>query len=128
MPFKNETVAKEMLHDIMMVLLETKSMTQKAAVFLNELMDKSIEYEAEKGGWESKSYADLQKEKHLWSTEKLISEFRKLFTDKTAFMNIYTTTNVVPPKFTQELQEQSDYKPLTKKKPLAHDVQRFLTN
>jgi hypothetical protein len=47
---------------------------------------------------EAKNYAILiiyLEEKKLWSIEKLVIEFRKLFNDKTTFMNLYSSSTLL---------------------------------
>lgn len=43
-------------------------------------------------------YTKLRDERKLWSMEKIVFVFRKLFCDKTQFMNIYATSNNLVPK------------------------------
>lgn len=101
-PFRRDLVSTDLAFDVLMVLLETKSAAPKCGKFLGELMDASIQYEAEKGTCEKKSYADIRKAHDLWTTEKVVIEFRKLFTDKTTFMNIYGNSNVVSSRIMQD--------------------------
>jgi len=39
------------------------------------------------------NYVKLLDEKKLWSIEKVVLEFRKLFNDKTTFMNLYSASS-----------------------------------
>lgn len=90
-PFKREKeVLSDLVFDFLMVLLETKTPVARSAEFLLELMNKTIEYEAEGGQTEKRSYDEIREAHGLWSMEKLVHEFRKLFVDKTNFMNIYS--------------------------------------
>lgn len=107
-----------------MVLLETKSTASKSAKFLEELIDKTIEYESERVDIERTSYSDVQQKKNLWNLEKLVKEFRKLFTDKTVFMNIYANTQMLSGKVTSEMSmpTQCTFRPTVNKKSKELDV------
>ena len=112
MPFNRSAASKDLSYDLLMILLETKSTVAKSAKFLNEVMDASIQYEAEQGSCTNKTFGEVKQEHNeLWSPEKIISEFRKLFTDKTSFMSIYANTKVVESKVIQDADKECTFKP-----------------
>ena len=45
---------------------------------------------------------EILEENNLWEVEKLVTEFRKLFTDKTTFMNFYSSAGVLQNKISLE--------------------------
>lgn len=105
-PFNREKeVLSDLVFDFLMVLLETKTPVSRSSDFLLELMNKTIEYEAEGGQIEKRSYNEVREANGLWSMEKLVQEFRKLFVDKTNFMNIYSH----PTEMTKQTPRESYY-------------------
>jgi len=73
---------------------------------------------------ENKSiYLRLKEEKNLWSLEKLVGELRRLFDDKTSFMNIYSSSNLIQARNHIEGDKQYNFsfKPEVSKKTTALD-------
>jgi len=56
-------------------------------------------------------FDQIKEEKQLWEMDKLVSEFRKLFTDKTSFMNIYASSGLLPRHSAVEDHPQTSFKP-----------------
>lgn len=109
-----------------MVLLETKSALAKAGKFLADVMDASMQMEAEKAGTAKKTFEEMKKERELWSTEKVVSEFRKLFTDKTNFMNIYANTKVL--SGSKIIQDNATNKEFTFKPTISEKAKKMDVN
>jgi hypothetical protein len=82
----SETVSAELLLKVLMVLVEERCPISESGFFLTEIIESSLE---------NKDYAQLSKDKELWSLNKVVLEFRRLFDDKTAFMAVYNTSNLV---------------------------------
>jgi len=81
-----ETVSAELLLKVLMVLVEEKCPISESSFFLTEIIE---------AGLENKDFAQLKQDKGLWDLSKVVLEFRRLFDDKTAFMAIYNTSNLV---------------------------------
>ena len=123
MPFARENdISSDLTFDFLMILLESKSTVPKSAKFLEELYNKTLEYEAEKNGTEKTTYQESQSKHGLWSMEKLIKEFRKLFVDKTVFMTLYAESDSMPRNFTKGPEEVHPYKPTINQKSTKLDV------
>lgn len=105
-----------------MVLLETKSTIPKSSKFLEDLYNKTLEYEAERTGGEKASYEDCKNKHSLWGMDKLVTEFRKLFVNKTAFMSLYSEYDSVSKKFGSDLAAGYPYKPTINQKSQKLDV------
>ena len=67
-----------------------------------EILDAKLESIGLKSEQEKFTYLRLRDEKKLWSLEKIVSEFRKLFEDKTSFMNTYSSGVVIKGKITAD--------------------------
>ena len=119
LPFgREESVSSDLTFDFLMVLLESKATTSKSAKFLEELFNKTLEYEAENAGSEKTTYEDHKTKHGLWSMEKLLTEFRKLFINKTKFMNLYAEYESKKP----QTQNGYPYKPTLNSRSVKLDV------
>lgn len=122
-PFGREKdVSSDLTFDFLMVLLETKSTIPKSSKFLEDLYNKTLEYEAERTGGEKASYEDCKNKHSLWGMDKLVTEFRKLFVNKTAFMSLYSEYDSVSKKFGSDLAAGYPYKPTINQKSQKLDV------
>ena len=93
-------------------------------------MDKTIEYESEKEQTERTSYSEMKEKEQMWPLDKLIKEFRALFTDKASFMNLYSSTHILTSKMLAQPQDNPElsFKPTLNKKSKMLDVSRLKSN
>lgn len=87
-----KSVNSEVVLKFLVILVEEKSPVSDAGTALNEYLNGLLE-KANKA-----NLSELIAEKSLWNLEKLITEFRKLFDDKTSFMKIYSASNQLQTK------------------------------
>lgn len=87
-------------------------------------MNKTLEFEGEKGDNEKGLYEDVRKRNKLWPMDKLVNEFRRLFTDKTIFMSIYSNAHLLPNKYAMETagQRECTFRPSINNKSKQIDV------
>ncbi len=109
-----------------MVLVEDKATVSESAAFLKgnflvkrsqflkdgiEVMDVGLEAKGLSKQEGTSIFDQIKEEKQLWEMDKLVSEFRKLFTDKTSFMNIYASSGLLPRQSATEEHTQTTFKP-----------------
>lgn len=102
-----DLVPAELVFNFLMVLVEAKAPVKSAAGCLQEIMEAFLAKKEDNP--ESGSESPLkrnQEEKKTWSFEKVIIEFRKLFDDKTTFMNLYNSGSILG-KSTMSLEKTS---------------------
>ena len=116
-----ETVSAELLLKVLMVLVEEKCPVSESSFFLTEIIESSLE---------NKDYASLKEEKGLWELTKIVLEFRRLFDDKTGFMAIYNTSNLVGGKVRLQSGDEGEdhftFTPKILEKSKKLDVRDFL--
>lgn len=119
-------ISGDLVFKFLMVLVEEKTPVADSAYILQEIIDIAIEATG-KTREEGKSlYAEAKEEKNLWSLEKVVIEFRKLFEDKTSFMNVYSPSNMIASKKLQQLQNYPhSHTPKTSDKTAKLDVNTF---
>jgi len=105
-------VPSETVFRFLMVLVEDKATIPESSSFLEEIVEVALEEKGLQQEGEASLYEKVKTEKGLWEMEKLVVEFRKLFNDKTSFMNIYSNTGVLSNKETlEERQTQEGFRP-----------------
>lgn len=82
-------VSSDLTLKFLITLVEAKAPVEEAAALLAETLNASLE---------GTTYAELKESKNLWALEKLVVEFRRLFDDRTSFMNIYTSVHLTEGK------------------------------
>lgn len=122
-------VSADLIGKFLLVLVEEKTEVVESAAFLLESIDRALEDTTGQKREEGQSlYLQIKDEQNLWALAQLVAEFRKLFDNKTSFMNIYSFTNNVVSK-----KEQTDrfyphtHTPQTNKKSQQLDS-RFFSN
>jgi len=120
-------IPSDLVLRIVMTLVEDKTPQADAASFLLEILDAKLESLGLTNERERYAYVQQRDEKKLWSFEKVVSEFRKLFEDRTSFMNTYSSGNVIKEKNTtqKEKQYQFEHRPQINKKSIALDNRYF---
>lgn len=83
----------DLVYKFMLVLVEEKTEVVESASFLLESVDRALEANGASREDNRSPFLETKDEKNLWSLEKLVAEFRRLFDDKTSFMNCYSCTS-----------------------------------
>jgi len=104
-------VPSETVFRFLMVLVEDKAAAGDSALFLKEVMDVGLESKGLTKQEGTYIYDQIKDEKQLWEMDKLVAEFRRLFTDKTSFMNIYASSGLLPHRATLDEGAQNSFKP-----------------
>jgi len=100
----------EIIFKFLMTLVEYKTSPSESAALLQEIMklyfvqdgDEQQEFNYDDLKSNSRvigfkeAHNNLKDEKELWDLEKLVVEFRKLFDDKTSYLNLYGPQKILP--------------------------------
>lgn len=119
-------ISADLVFKFLLVLVEEKTEVAESATFLLESIDRALEATGKQREEGKSIYLQIKDEQNLWSLEQVVAEFRRLFDDKTSFMNIYSFTNNVVSK-----KEQTDrfyphtHTPQTNKKSHKLDSRYF---
>jgi len=84
----------EIIFKFLMTLVEYKTSPSESAALLQEIM--KLYFVQDGDEQQEFNYDDLKNEKELWDLEKLVVEFRKLFDDKTSYLNLYGPQKILP--------------------------------
>jgi hypothetical protein len=116
-------ISIDLLFKFLLILVEEKTEVVESACFLVESVDRALEANGQQREEGKSLYLEIKDQQNLWPLEQLVIEFRRLFDDKTSFMNIYNTSNNIVSK--KDKYYPHTHTPQTNKKSQKLDSRYF---
>jgi len=114
-----ELVPCEIIFKFLMTLVEYKTTPTDSSALLKEIMRLYCVQNNQEFDYDS-----FKTERELWDLEKLVVEFRKLFDDKTSYLNLYGPQKIVP----QRKKSRDSFKPKINDRSKNLDMKRSNEN